>query len=71
MRTALAEELPASLAEAVLTHLRIDRGTFLGELTRENRRRLAHGLTALPLHVSGSRGYNYAEATAGGVDLYA
>jgi predicted Rossmann fold flavoprotein len=69
VRTVLAERLPASLAEALLAHLEIDGGTALGELSREDRRQLAHGLTALPLNVSGSRGYNYAEATAGGVDL--
>ena len=28
-----------------------------------------HALTAMPLIVPGSRGYNYAEATAGGVRL--
>ena len=69
VRTVLAEGLPGSLADAVLTYLRIDGGIALAELSRANRRRLAHGLSALPLLVAGSRGYNYAEATAGGVDL--
>ena len=34
-----------------------------------DRRRLAHALTEWPLAVTASRGYNFAEATAGGVSL--
>ena len=41
----------------------------LASLTRAARRTLSHALTELPLDVAGSRGYNYAEATAGGVSL--
>ena len=39
------------------------------DLTREDRRRLVHALTAWPLPVTDTRGYNYAEVTAGGVEL--
>ena len=66
---ALAEEVPASLATALLAHAGIDPGTMLTALSREARRQLSHVLTALPVPVTGSRGYNYAEATAGGVTL--
>jgi len=66
---ALAEEVPASLAAALLAHAAIDPGTVLTALSREARRQLSHVLTALPVPVTGSRGYNYAEATAGGVTL--
>jgi predicted flavoprotein YhiN len=45
------------------------RGTTLARLTREDRRRLIHALLEWPLAVVDSRGYNYAEATAGGVPL--
>jgi predicted Rossmann fold flavoprotein len=69
LRTALAETLPASLASAVLGYLGMDDAMALAQLTRADRRRLAHALVEWPLDVSGSRGYNYAEATAGGVDL--
>lgn len=69
LQTVLAETLPASLAAALLTHSGVDPSVALAGLTREHRRRLVHTLTALPLPVSGSRGYNYAEATAGGVTL--
>ena len=41
----------------------------LTHLSREKRRELAERLTRLPLDVTGDRGYSFAEATAGGVDL--
>ena len=41
----------------------------LSQLPRDDRRRLAHALTAWELPIAGSRGYDYAEATAGGVAL--
>jgi predicted Rossmann fold flavoprotein len=41
----------------------------LGDLTRDQRRDVAARLAALPLPVSGDRGYTFAETTAGGVDL--
>ncbi|MEQ1730982.1 MAG: NAD(P)/FAD-dependent oxidoreductase [Vicinamibacterales bacterium] len=37
--------------------------------TRDGRKRLAHALAEWTLPVVGSRGYNYAEVTAGGVAL--
>ena len=40
-----------------------------GALTRDDRRRLVHALIAWPLPVVDTRGYNFAEVTAGGVDL--
>lgn len=69
VRTALAAMIPAAVADAMLQHLRLGAETSLAHLSRVDRRRLSHALTAWPLPVSGSRGYNYAEATAGGVDL--
>jgi hypothetical protein len=41
----------------------------LGAWAREERRRLAHALDDWPLPVVDSRGYNFAEVTAGGVPL--
>jgi predicted Rossmann fold flavoprotein len=69
IQTALAERIPASVAGAVLARVGVDPVTALTNLARPERRRLAHALVELPLPVSGSRGYNYAEATAGGVAL--
>lgn len=69
LHSTLAHMLPASVAAAVLQELGLDAGTMLTELPRTARRRLAHALVEWPLSVTGSRGYNYAEATAGGVAL--
>lgn len=68
-QSVLADTVPASVGAALLGVASIDPATSLSELPREQRRRLAHTLTALPLNVVDSRGYNYAEATAGGVAL--
>ena len=67
--TAAGRLIPASLALAVLRTVEVDPATLLAQLTRESRRRLSRGLLEWPLGVIDSRGYSYAEATAGGVDL--
>jgi predicted Rossmann fold flavoprotein len=69
LQSALADVLAASVAGAVLRQLGLPETTELAHLTRTDRRRLTHGLVEWPLAVTGSRGYNYAEATAGGVAL--
>lgn len=69
VQNALGEIVPTSVAAALLDSLGIDNATRLAAFTREQRRALAHALTAFPLPVRDSRGYNYAEATAGGVAL--
>jgi predicted Rossmann fold flavoprotein len=69
IHSALSEMLPASVAAALLQQLGIDGSLTLATFTRVDRRRLAHALVEWPLDVTGSRGYNYAEATAGGVAL--
>jgi hypothetical protein len=68
-QTMLAEMLPASAAAALVRRAGIDPSTALTNLPRGDRRRLSHALVEWPLDVSGSRGYNFAEATAGGVAL--
>ena len=65
----LAEMIPASAATAVLRQLDVDPAATLTNLSRRARRRLSQALVEWPLPVTGSRGYNYAEATAGGVAL--
>ena len=65
----LSSQLPASVASAVLARLDIADDQILARLTREERRRLIHALLEWPLAVVDSRGYSYAEATAGGVPL--
>lgn len=69
LATLLAQWMPASVGEAFLDAVGIPRGQVTGSLPREARRRLAHALVEWPLPVVGTRGYNYAEVTAGGVDL--
>ena len=63
--TVLATRVPAKLAE----RLAPDPTVKMAHLPRDQRRFLVESLSRLPLAVSGSRGYNYAEVTAGGVPL--
>src|SRR5262249_59993619 len=54
---------------APLAPLHIAAQTRRAHLPREDRRRLPRALVEWPLPITGSRGYNFAEATAGGVAL--
>jgi predicted Rossmann fold flavoprotein len=67
--TTVASLVPASVAAALLQRLSLDPAITLSALRREDRRCLTAALTGWPLAIAGSRGYNYAEVTAGGVDL--
>ena len=69
VQTALASMLPASVAAAILRQLALDGAATLAHFPRDERRRLSRALVEFPLPVTGSRGYTYAEATAGGVAL--
>ena len=73
-KLSLARALAASVPErAAATLVRVgaalEPATPIARLTREERRRAVHALTALPLPVERPRGWNYAEVTAGGVPL--
>jgi predicted Rossmann fold flavoprotein len=67
--TALSALTPASVADALLSRLQLRAETTLAHMSREGRRTLSHALVRWPLRVTGERGYNVAEATAGGVSL--
>lgn len=69
LETTLATMIPASVASALLDHLGLDGRTSLAHFTRDQRRRLSRTLVEFPLPVTGTRGYSFAEATAGGVAL--
>jgi predicted Rossmann fold flavoprotein len=69
LATVLRGVVPASMAAALSTRLQMDGATSLAHLPREGRRRVTRALTEWPLEVRDSRGYSFAEATAGGVDL--
>ena len=61
--TVLSTRLPARVAGAMASDAR------MAHLSRDERRKIVESIVALPLAVSGNRGYNYAEVTAGGVPL--
>ena len=69
LRSVLGAWIPAAVGEALIAALSLDGSTRLAHLSRDDRRRLSHALTAWELPITGCRGYNYAEATAGGVSL--
>jgi predicted Rossmann fold flavoprotein len=69
IQNAIGAMMPSSVATALLTAAGIDATTALARLSRDDRRRLARALVEWPLPVVGTRGYNTAEATAGGVTL--
>ena len=66
---ALGRSLPHALAEALCAEQGLVRELPLGRLPREPRRALANAVLQRPLPVADSRGYAFAEATAGGVPL--
>ncbi|HSD29092.1 MAG TPA: aminoacetone oxidase family FAD-binding enzyme [Vicinamibacteria bacterium] len=69
LRATLAERLPASLAAALVDRAGADPDARLGRLPRSTRRRLVAELLEWRLPVQRSRGYDFAEVTAGGVPL--
>ncbi|HEY0590666.1 MAG TPA: NAD(P)/FAD-dependent oxidoreductase, partial [Thermoanaerobaculia bacterium] len=70
IETSLASKFPDRFARAVVEHgAGADPSTPLGRLDRDSRRRIAAAVVELALPVTGDRGWNYAEVTAGGVPL--
>ena len=67
--TGLGDRLPAAVASAWLEKTGIDPETTPAHLSRGHRRALVHALLETRLVVRDSRGYNYAEVTAGGIAL--
>lgn len=68
-RRTITNMINALFPERLARHLAEDDATLMGQLARPRRRTLAERLARFPLPVLGDRGYNFAEATAGGVDL--
>jgi predicted Rossmann fold flavoprotein len=69
LQSVLTTMLPASVGKAILGHLGLSEEAPVGQLARADRRRLVHALVAWPLPVADSRGYSFAEVTAGGIPL--
>jgi predicted flavoprotein YhiN len=67
--TALAALLPGRVADAWVRLAGVVPDVTLAHLSREVRRRLVRMLLETPLDVRDSRGYNFAEVTAGGIPL--
>ncbi|MCG3121337.1 MAG: hypothetical protein ALAOOOJD_04381 [bacterium] len=65
----LRSALPESLARALCQQAALDPSTSGNNLTRSLRLTLARLVTQMPLPITGDRGYNFAEVTAGGVPL--
>jgi len=68
-QAALGAIVPAAVASAMLRSVGVPAGTTLAHLLRDDRRRVARAIVEWPLPVVDSRGFTYAEATAGGVAL--
>jgi predicted Rossmann fold flavoprotein len=67
--TWLSRRLPDRLARALVIEAGLDPALPASQLPRDARRALVSAITALPLPVTGDRGFTYAEVTAGGVPL--
>jgi predicted Rossmann fold flavoprotein len=66
---ALPAALPERLRRALLVEAGVPEGARAGDLGRARRHALASALGRLELPVAGTRGWDHAEVTAGGVDL--
>lgn len=69
VQTVIGQLIPARVAEALLRRFDIPTHVPMAHFSREGRRALVHALTAFPLAVGGTRGFDHAEVTAGGVPL--
>jgi predicted Rossmann fold flavoprotein len=67
--TVVATRIPAAVAERWLTAAGLADDTTMAHVSREERRTVIRALRETVLPVRGSRGYSYAEVTAGGVPL--
>jgi predicted Rossmann fold flavoprotein len=67
--TVLASRMPVAVAATWLELAGLSRETTMAHVGRDERRRLIHALLDTRLDVRDSRGYGYAEVTAGGVPL--
>lgn len=67
--SALRDRLPERLARALCLQAGVDPVESGARIPRERRRLLASSLVEMPLPITGNRGYDTAEVTAGGVPL--
>jgi predicted Rossmann fold flavoprotein len=69
VRSFLAELLPRRLVDALFATCALPAERTLAQLSNEQRGRLLDALFATGLPVAGTRGFDFAEVTRGGVDL--
>jgi predicted Rossmann fold flavoprotein len=69
LASTLGRVLPRALAQACARWAGLSPAHQIGQLSREDRRRVVHALVETELPVTASRGWNHAEVTAGGVPL--
>jgi predicted Rossmann fold flavoprotein len=67
--TILSTRVPAAVADVWLDTIGIAPDATMAHLSRDDRRRLVRALVEGPVAVIDSRGYGYAEVTAGGIPL--
>ena len=65
----LRDKLPERLVRTLCAQVGVDIATRGNALKRDQRRAIAATFCNLPLPITGSRGYNFAEVTSGGVPL--
>lgn len=65
----LSEYMPARVAERICRQVGISADQTASQLGRDHRWKFVETITSLPLAIRDSRGYAYAEVTAGGVPL--
>lgn len=63
------QQIPERFADALCSYIECDPKTAVAQLPRKDRDRLLAALTKFNFPVSHDRGWNYAEVTAGGVQL--
>ena len=69
VQSAVAAHVPGAVAEVLLRLAGVPDSRTMAEMTRDERRKVTRALREWPLSIADSRGYNYAEVTAGGVPL--
>lgn len=71
VQSLLAEQLPSRVATRLAQFLAPDIfSSPINRLAKDIRKSLVHGLTNLGIPVMGSRGWNFAEVTTGGIPLH-
>lgn len=69
LRNGLVELLPKSMIPVVIANAGLSAEKPCNQITREERERLLKTLKGLELHISGTRGFDEAIVTRGGVDV--